>query len=197
MVEQASSGLMTYPAGGWRRWAFRMPIPLWRLGLAPLLGQVLMLITTWGRKSGMPRRTMVEYHALRGTKYAPSAFGARSDWYQNIQADPHVTVQTSDGVEHMLARRVTDDDELRRVYELFMRRDPVILRWYLDTLAIEADPADLVAKKERIYWLRFDPTIEPTPPPLEADLAWVWLIAGAALVGLLRLRRAVGDSKPE
>lgn len=181
---------MTYPARSWHRWAFRAPIPLWRLGLGPLVGRALVLLTTWGRKSRLPRRTVIEYHALAGTKYAPSAFGARSDWYKNVQADPYVTIQTSDGTECMQAIRVTDDEELVRVYSLFMRRNPVMMRWYLDTLGIDADPADVVAKKERIHWLRFDPTSARTPPPLEADLTWLWLVMGLVFVALWqRLRQ--------
>jgi deazaflavin-dependent oxidoreductase (nitroreductase family) len=186
MAEQQDSGLMTYPASGWHRLAFKAPITLWRLGLGPLVGRALMLLTTWGRKSGLPRRTVIEYHALAGTKYAPSAFGARSDWYQNLQADPYVTIQTSDGVEHTVATRVTGDDELVRVYNLFMRRNPVMLRWYLDALGIAADPDEVVEKKQRIHWLRFDPTSEGTPPPLVADLAWVWLVVGLIAMALWR-----------
>ena len=52
--------------------------------------------------------------------------------------------------------------------------------------------ADILAKKDRIYMLTFDPTDEPTPPPLEADLAWVWaLVLGAywLLFGGRRRRR--------
>jgi len=44
---------------------------------------------------------------------------------------------------------------------------------YLDYLDIKPEPEDIIAKKDRIYWFRFDPTDETTPPPLEADLVWV------------------------
>jgi hypothetical protein len=38
---------------------------------------------------------------------------------------------------------------------------------------VQDDPADILEKKDRIYWFRFDPTDKPTPPHLEADLGWV------------------------
>jgi len=176
---------MTYPGSRWLKFAVKAPIFLWRLGLGPIVGRVFMLITTIGRKTGLPRRTVVEYHVLpeNGRKYAPCAFGPKAQYYRNIVADPHVTIQTADGTERMIATRVTDDDELVAVYELFRRRDPVVLNRYLDSLDIRPDPAEVVAKKDRIYWLRFDPTDEPTPPPLEADLKWVWLVVLAGLVG--------------
>lgn len=190
--QQKEQGSMPYPGSGWLKFAVKAPITLWRLGLGPIVGKVSMLITTTGRKSGLPRRTMVEYHSLAGKKYVPCAFGARADWYKNIAADPRVTIQTADGTESMIATRVTDDEELIAVYELFKRRDPVLLNWYLQSLDIQPDPADIIAKKDRIYWLRFDPTDEATPPPLEADLKWVWLVALAGLLTFWLGRR--GDS---
>ena len=179
---------MIYPRG-WLRWAVKAPILLWRLGFGPILGRIFMLLTTTGRKSGLPRRTMVEYHMLNGKIYAPCAFGPKAQWYKNIVADPRVTVQTAHGVQSMIATRVTDDEEILAVYELLRRRDPAILDAYLRSLDIRPDPADVVAKKDRIYWLRFDPTDEPTPPPLEADLVWVWPVAFVLLSGLWLLRR--------
>ena len=191
MFQQREGGFMTYPGNRWLRVAVKAPIFLWRLGLGPIVGRVFMLITTTGRKTGLPRRTVVEYHTLpeNGKKYVPCAFGPKAQYYRNIVADPRVTVQTADGTERMIATRVTDDDELVAVYELFKRRDPVILNRYLDSLGIRPDPADIVAKKDRIYWLRFDPTDEPTPPPLEADLKWVWLVALAGWLGFWLGRR--------
>jgi deazaflavin-dependent oxidoreductase (nitroreductase family) len=174
---QAESNWLSYPTSFWRKLLFKAPIELWRLGLGWLVGWVLMLITHTGRISGFPRRTMVEYHSLHGVKYAPCAFGPRSDWYQNIVANPNVVIQTIHGAERVKVVRVTDDHELLRVFALFMRRDPPLLKAYLASFGIQATPEDVLAKKERIYWLRFDPTSSPTPPPQKADLAWIWLVA--------------------
>ena len=60
--------------------------------------------------------------------------------------------------EAAIAVRVTDDQELIDVYDFGKRRNPVMLDWYLQSLGIEDDPADILAKKDRIYWMRFDPT---------------------------------------
>lgn len=181
--------LMRYPQSRWARLAFKAPVHLWRLGLGPIIGKVFLLLTHTGRVSGLPRRTMTEYHVINGRKYIPCAFGPQSQWYKNIVADPHVTIQTADGVEHVIARRVTDDEELLAVFETLRRRNPVMLKWYLESLDIRDDPEDILAKKDRIYWLTFDPTDEPTPPPLEADLTWVWLVVAALWVGMRWMRR--------
>lgn len=167
-----------YPGKAWSRLVYRAPIPLWRLGLGPVVGRIFLLITTTGRKSGLPRQTVIEYHTLEGRKYAASGFGSESHWYRNLTADPLVTIQTADGVEAMRAVRVTDDEELLAVIEHFKRVDPpAFIDWYLRSFDIEPTEADIVAKKERIHLLRFDPTDEPTPPPLDVDLLWIWPVA--------------------
>ena len=186
---QQERGIMAYPQSGWRKLMFRWPIVLWRLGLAPLIGRSFLLLTTTGRKSGRPRRAMLEYHTLGSRRYITSAWGARADWYRNITASPNVTVQSARGTEAVLAQRIVADDELTELYEFFRRRAPAYLNWYLQSLAIQPDRADFLAKKDHIYWLRLDPTDEPTPPALPADLLAVWLLPLAAGLGLCFFRR--------
>lgn len=171
--QQREKGLMSYPGDGWRRVMFKAPLLLWRMGLGPIIGHFMLVITHTGHKSSLPHHTIVEYHMLDGVKYAPCAFGPRSDWYKNITADPRVTIQTAHGTESVTAVRVTNDLELLAVYDLFMRRDAPLTCWYLDSLGIQPDQQDVIAKKDRIYWIRFDPTDEPTPAPLENDLIWM------------------------
>ncbi|MBN1964372.1 MAG: nitroreductase family deazaflavin-dependent oxidoreductase [Anaerolineae bacterium] len=184
-------GFMVYPAGGWRKLMFKAPITLWRLGLGSLLGQVLVLITHTGRKSGLPRRTLAEFHRLDGHKVVPVAFGARAQWFRNISADPRVTLQTADGTESCRARRIMDDAELLAAVTAIRAHNPVMFDEYLRSLQIRPAPEDLLAHKDRIYLLTFDPTGDPTPPPLPADLTWVWWVGGVllALLWLLRPRR--------
>jgi deazaflavin-dependent oxidoreductase (nitroreductase family) len=176
---------MVYPNKGWQKLAFRAPMLLWRLGLGPVVGRVIMVITTTGHKSKLPRHNMAEYYSLNGQKYTICAYGPKAAWYKNIQADPRVTVQTAEGTQSMKAVRVTGDQELLQVVELFNRRNALLTGLYLESLGIKADRSDLLEKKDRLYVLRFDPTKETTPPGLAADLAWIWLVAG--LLGLLVL----------
>lgn len=166
-----------YPDSLLRRLLFRAPVWLWRLGLGPLIGDLFLILTTTGRKSGQSRRSALEYHYLRGTLYVVSVFGERAAWYKNILADPRVTVQTSHATQSMRAAHVIDDDELLEVYELFKRRDPPVTNWYLRSLGVGDEADDILAKKDRIHVLRFDPIHEPTAPPLEADLVWMWPVA--------------------
>ena len=81
--------------GGLLRRFFRAPIMMYRIGLGGLMpGQ--LLLTTVGRKSGRPRRTVVDvlrHDAATDTYYVASAYGARSDWYRNLEANPTLRVQ--------------------------------------------------------------------------------------------------------
>lgn len=162
---------------------------LWRLGLGPIVGRLFMIITVTGRKSGLPRSTMVEYHRLNGKKYVASGFGEVAQWYKNIQADPRVTIQTSDGAESARAVRITDDGEVMDVVDLFRQADSAyFLDFYLRSFDVEPDREEILAKKDRLHFLRFEPIDETTPPGLEADLVWMWPLAFLALL-LYLLRR--------
>lgn len=189
-IQQHNAGMMTYPADRWRRLMFKAPLVLWRLGLGPLIGKLFVLITQTGRVSGLPRRTMTEVHLVNGRKYAPCAFGERAQWYKNIQADPLVTIQTADGVERVTARRVTDGDELVSVLAAMRAKNPMA-DLYLESLGIRPTADDIRAHKDRITILTFDPTDQPTPPPQEADLTWLWWLLAALIVlrWLFRPRR--------
>ena len=74
---------------------FRAPIMMYRIGLGGLMpGQ--LLLTTVGRKSGRLRRAVVDvlrHDAATDTYYVASAYGARSDWYRNLEANPTLRVQ--------------------------------------------------------------------------------------------------------
>jgi len=174
-----------YPHQAWAQVIAKAPLISWRLGLGPLTGRIFAILTITGRKSGLPRRTMVEYHRFNGKKYIVSGFGEEAQWYKNIVADPRITAQTSDGTESVRAVRVTDDDELIDVIDVFKRTDSAtFIDWYLRSYGIEPTREDITAKKDRLHFMRLDSADEPTPPGLEVDLAWLW---PAVLLGLLVL----------
>ncbi len=168
--------------------AFKAPILLWRLGLGPLFGKIVLVMTMTGRTSGQRRRTAAEFYGLNGKKYSVVALGAKADWYKNLAANPHVTVQSADGTQSCKAYRVTDDAELAEVFKLFLRKDAPLTNWYLKSLDVPVDVASVLANKDKIYILGFEPTDEPCPAGLDVDLAWLWPVAFAWLL-LFRPRR--------
>lgn len=188
-ISKLQLDLMKYPSSKWHKLIFVTPVYMWRLGLGPVLGRVLLILTHTGRNSGRIYHTMIEYHERNGTIYAPSAFGFQSDWYKNIIADPRVTIQTANKSQSMVAVRVTDNDEILDVFRLFYRRDPPITALYLKSLDIKVDEDDILHNKEKIHWIRFDPTDEVTPAPLETDLSWIWIPIITLVITFFIIRR--------
>jgi|YNPBryunderm2012_1023409.scaffolds.fasta_scaffold42876_2 hypothetical protein len=56
-------------------------------------------------------------------------------------------------------------------------------------LGVELTRESFLANRERFYLVTFDPTDEPTPPPLPADLRWVWLVVLTLTAALCWFRR--------
>ncbi|HZD55150.1 MAG TPA: nitroreductase family deazaflavin-dependent oxidoreductase, partial [Anaerolineales bacterium] len=74
------------PPTGLARLALRAPIWIYRLGLGKLLGNRFLELTHIGRKSGLPRHTVLEvvrYDPANGIYYIAVGFGKHSDWYKN------------------------------------------------------------------------------------------------------------------
>ena len=76
----------------------RFMVAAWRLGLGGMINGCpkvmgrIMVLTTVGRKSGLFRRTPVNYAILDDEVYCTAGFGATTDWYRNVQADPQVEI---------------------------------------------------------------------------------------------------------
>ena len=84
------------PPTGWKRFAARLPIRLYRMGLGGLLGKRFVLLNHVGRKSGKLRQVVLEVvdrNPATNTLYLASGWGKKSQWYQNIAKTPDVTVQ--------------------------------------------------------------------------------------------------------
>jgi len=76
---------------------FSAPNPLilrlYHSPLAYLLGRFILLLTTRGRKSGLPRITPLQYEIINGDYYLGSSRGMQADWVRNILAHPEVELQ--------------------------------------------------------------------------------------------------------
>lgn len=68
----------------------------------------VLLLTTTGRKSGLPRTTPLQYEEVDGAYLVASARGAQADWYRNLLANPQVEVQVKGRSFKAAAQPVTD-----------------------------------------------------------------------------------------
>ncbi len=88
--------LFSTPPSGGLRLLLRLPIALYRLRLGWLLGQRFVLLQHIGRKSGQVRKTVLEvigHDRASDTYYIVSAWGKQANWYQNLLANPTITIQ--------------------------------------------------------------------------------------------------------
>jgi deazaflavin-dependent oxidoreductase (nitroreductase family) len=99
----------------------KFPRLLYRGPLAELLrSRCVMLLTTQGRRSGLARTGPVSFMPLDNHFIAFSGWGVTSNWYQNVRANPEVTITV--GRRRMPAvARLVEDPERRRGLMLRMQ----------------------------------------------------------------------------
>ncbi len=119
----------------------RAPIWLYRLGLGVLLGNRFVLLTHTGRTSGRPRQVVLEVvgrHQESGGYLIASGYGARSQWFRNILADPGVHFQVGrrhhDGWAHPLPAA-----ESGRQLSDYARRHPRTAATLMRTIGQDVD----------------------------------------------------------
>jgi deazaflavin-dependent oxidoreductase (nitroreductase family) len=77
------------------RFALRLPIWLYRFHVGWVLGNRFLLLNHTGRKSGRLYQTVIEvvkHDQESNSFFVVSGWGDKSDWYQNIQIKPDVTI---------------------------------------------------------------------------------------------------------
>jgi deazaflavin-dependent oxidoreductase (nitroreductase family) len=152
---------------------------LWRLGLGRMLnlwpegtGRIMVLTHT-GRRSGQRRQNPVNYAILNGDIYCTAGFGAKSDWYRNVRANPEVEVWLLDSWYKGIAEDVTGCPGSTTI----MRQ--VLIASGFAARAEGINPQTLI---------RIHLTDARTGPGGPGDLAWVWPVATFLLL-MFRPRR--------
>ena len=183
-----------YPAGPLRS-MLRAPLLLYRMGLGDVLNTLhILVLVTRGRKSGLPRFTPVEYRRHGSKIYLVSAWGAKTNWVQNLIEHPPVTVQLGQRTQAARAQLVTDPSEALRALYQFRRTAPVrydtVLSYMIDDTV---NPRTLPTLTGQFTVVRLDLTSEtPLLPGVRPDLSWLWpalLAIGLGVTAALVLPR--------
>lgn len=95
-------------------------------GIGPT--RVVLLLTTFGRKSGLRRITPLQFEEVDGRYYIASARGREADWFKNILANPHVHVQIGENQFDAVAEPITDPRRIADFIELRLQRHPIMIR---------------------------------------------------------------------
>lgn len=138
----------------------------WRLGLGPLLGRPLCLVTAAG-DGELLHRQVLPYAFVAGDFIVPVI--GDPTWATAAARRPQVTVQAHPGPLATRARPLSAGEHDRLG----------------DLLASAPDLAQLVEGE----WRVLEPTGDPGPSPALPDLNWVWAVILVGALGTRRCRR--------
>ena len=97
---------------------------LYAIGLGPLIGRIVLLLTTKGRKSGLPRVTPLQYEEINGDYHLGSARGLKADWLRNIQFNPDVEIRVGARRLRGKAEVIADPSRIADFMEVRLERHP-------------------------------------------------------------------------
>jgi deazaflavin-dependent oxidoreductase (nitroreductase family) len=149
---------------GLARLAFRSPIWLYQAHLGWLLGHRFVLLTHTGRKSGLPRQTVLEvvrYDKLSGACIVASGWNTKSDWFQNVTANPIIVMQIGNQRSAAMAKRLSPEVGASELLD-YSRRHPLALRELAQFMGYRLDGTedDICALGRMIPMFLFKPTPE-------------------------------------
>ena len=125
---------------------------LYALGLGPIIGRFILLLSTRGRKTGLLRVTPLQYEEIEGAIFVGSSRGTKADWYRNILADPHVMVRVKSREFRGLAECSADPAKIADFLEYRLKRHPRMVSAILRADGMPEAPsrADLEAYASRL-----------------------------------------------
>jgi deazaflavin-dependent oxidoreductase (nitroreductase family) len=112
--------------------AMRLPRPLYHRGWGRLLGHTFLLITHQGRKTGLPRETVVmalTYDSDSREAVVCSAWGPNTEWVRNLRAHPALQIQIGRET-YVPEQHFLSEDEAVAAATEFRRRHPARLRLF-------------------------------------------------------------------
>lgn len=132
------------PPRGVTRLLVRLPIWLYRAHLGWLLGNRFLQLTHTGRKSGLPRKNVLEvlqYEKASGTYYVLAAWGEKSDWVLNVTKTPNVVIAAGRRRFEARASRLAPEDAERCVLD-YAKKHPTAIRVIPRLLGYRVDGTD-------------------------------------------------------
>ena len=97
---------------------------LYAMGLGPVIGRFILLLTTTGRKSGLQRVTPLQYEKIGAEYYVGAARGLKADWVRNLQSHPRVEFRVGARRLQATAEVVTDPGRFADFLEVRLQRHP-------------------------------------------------------------------------
>ena len=122
------------------RWIKRPPQLAYALGLGPLIGRLVLLLTTTGRVTGKARVTPLQYEEIGGNILVGAVRGLRSDWVRNILANPEVIVRVKSRRFQGKAEVITDPEAVADFLQVRLEHRPRMVAAMLKADGIPPHP---------------------------------------------------------
>jgi deazaflavin-dependent oxidoreductase (nitroreductase family) len=100
------------------------PRLVYALGLGRVMGRLVLLLTTRGRKTGKPRVTSLQYEKVENRLLIGSMRGVEADWYKNILANSRIHVRIGSQRFEADAEAIQDMEQVSDYVELRLSRHP-------------------------------------------------------------------------
>lgn len=135
------------------------PITAYRIGLGPLIGKVVLLLTTTGRSSGLQRVTPLQYELIDDVYHVAAVFGTKSDWVRNIQVNPKVHIDVKNQHIDGNAAVFTDPEEIADFIQFRMKKHPRMMKFIMKMDGLTFPPAyqELVGYCRNLALVRITP----------------------------------------
>ncbi|MBN2502653.1 MAG: nitroreductase family deazaflavin-dependent oxidoreductase [Anaerolineales bacterium] len=88
---------------------------------------MVLVLTTTGRKTGNAHTTPLQFENIAGKYYVAAARGQQADWFQNILANPNVTIQVCGHNLTAHAEAVTDPTQIADFLAYRLERHPAMI----------------------------------------------------------------------
>lgn len=127
------------------------PRLLYAIGLGPVVGRFILLLTTTGRKTGKRRVTPLQYEEIDGLIYLGAALGKRADWVRNIQANPRVEVRVKSRRLCGVADLISDTTRIADFLEVRLQRHPRMIGAILRAEGMDMPPTRAALERYASY----------------------------------------------
>ena len=141
---------------------FRSPIWIYRVGLGAVFGRRLLLLNHIGRRTGTPRKTILEvvqYDPTDRSYVVASGWGPQAAWYRNILEQPAVSVEVGNSTIPVTAEPLAEDAGAE-IFARYAARRPRIAAFALPRvlgMSVDGSDADFRAAGRRMPFVRLTP----------------------------------------
>ena len=141
---------MKLSRSGWR--LIRPPKILYAVGLGRVIGWLVLMLGTVGRRSGQLHWVPLQYENIDGVIHLGSARGMAADWMRNAAACPDVKLRIGARRLDGLAEVLDDPERIVKFLEYRLKHRPRMMAQMLKLEGVPPNPTrtDLLKVAERI-----------------------------------------------